>query len=196
MTPAERVDPAIIDGARRVRIANGSGTATSDVNALLKQFKEMQKMMKGFGKGGMGGALGGLGGLFGRGGPKMSPEGHGRHGRDGGRRSGPRRLPARAGPGLRRRAPMARPGAVRWRPRGSSKGRARAARRARAAAGSRPRPADPAETVRRARRSPVRPRGAHDPALVGTASHAARRSHRWETVGRYRQTMQRSSPWQ
>jgi signal recognition particle subunit SRP54 len=79
MTPSERVDPGIIDGARRVRIANGSGTATADVNALLKQFKEMQKMMKGFGKGGMGGlggALGGLGGLLGGGGrgPKMSPE--------------------------------------------------------------------------------------------------------------------------
>ncbi len=74
MTPKERTDPAIIDGARRVRIANGSGTATSDVNALLKQFKEMQKMMKGFGKGGMGGALSGLGGMFGRGGPKLSPQ--------------------------------------------------------------------------------------------------------------------------
>ncbi len=73
MTPTERVDPSIIDGGRRVRIANGSGTATSDVNALLKQFKEMQKMMKGLGKGGMGGAMGGLGGLFGRG-PKMSPQ--------------------------------------------------------------------------------------------------------------------------
>ncbi len=73
MTPLERVDPAIIDGARRVRIARGSGTATSDVNALLKQFKEMQKMMKGFGKGGMAGAMGGLGGLLGRG-PKLSPE--------------------------------------------------------------------------------------------------------------------------
>ena len=73
MTPSERADPAIIDGARRVRIANGSGTATSDVNALLKQFKEMQKMMKGFGKGGMGGALGGLGGMFGRGGPSCRP---------------------------------------------------------------------------------------------------------------------------
>jgi len=70
MTPAERVEPSLIDGARRLRIANGSGTATSDVNALLKQFKEMQKMMKGFGKGGMGGALGSM---FGRG-PKMSPQ--------------------------------------------------------------------------------------------------------------------------
>jgi signal recognition particle subunit SRP54 len=73
MTPAERVEPSLIDGARRVRIANGSGTATSDVNALLKQFKEMQKMMKSMGKGGMSGALGGLGGMLGRG-PKMSPQ--------------------------------------------------------------------------------------------------------------------------
>jgi signal recognition particle subunit SRP54 len=71
MTPAERVDPSVIDGSRRVRIAKGSGTATADINALLKQFKEMQKMMKGIGNGGMGG-MGGLGGLFGRG-PKMSP---------------------------------------------------------------------------------------------------------------------------
>jgi signal recognition particle subunit SRP54 len=69
MTPSERAEPTIIDGARRVRIARGSGTATSDVNALLKQFKEMQKMMKGIGKGGM---PGGFGGLFGRG-TKMSP---------------------------------------------------------------------------------------------------------------------------
>jgi len=73
MTPSERVDPSVIDGSRRVRIANGSGTSTADVNALLKQFKEMQKMMKGFTKGGMGGALGGLGGLLGRG-PKLSPK--------------------------------------------------------------------------------------------------------------------------
>jgi signal recognition particle subunit SRP54 len=71
MTPRERNDPSTIDGSRRLRIANGSGTATADVNALLKQFKEMQKMMKGMGKGGMGGALGGL---FGRGG-KMPPGG-------------------------------------------------------------------------------------------------------------------------
>ena len=72
MTPAERVDPSVIDGSRRVRIANGSGTATADVNALLKQFKEMQKMMKGFGKG-KGGVMGGLGALFGKG-PAMSPK--------------------------------------------------------------------------------------------------------------------------
>lgn len=73
MTPAERIDPSVIDGSRRVRIANGSGTATADVNALLKQFKEMRKMMKSFGKGGMAGAMGGLGGMLGRG-QKMSPQ--------------------------------------------------------------------------------------------------------------------------
>jgi signal recognition particle subunit SRP54 len=70
MTPKERVEPSIIDGSRRVRIANGSGTTTAEVNALLKQFREMQKMMKTMGKGGM---PSGLGGLFGRG-PKMTPE--------------------------------------------------------------------------------------------------------------------------
>lgn len=73
MTPSERVEPSIIDGPRRVRIARGSGTTTSEVNGLLKQFREMQKMMKGLGKGGLGGAMGGLGGLFGRG-PKLSPQ--------------------------------------------------------------------------------------------------------------------------
>ncbi len=46
MTPAERVDPAIINGSRRLRIARGSGTTTQDVNALLKQFKMVQQMMR------------------------------------------------------------------------------------------------------------------------------------------------------
>jgi signal recognition particle subunit SRP54 len=50
MTPGERQDPGIINGSRRLRIANGSGATTSEVNLLLKQFAEMQKMMKGFGK--------------------------------------------------------------------------------------------------------------------------------------------------
>jgi signal recognition particle subunit SRP54 len=70
MTPKERIDPGLVDGSRRVRIANGSGTSTADVNALLKQFREMQKLMKGMGKGGMPSALGGL---FGRG-PKLTPQ--------------------------------------------------------------------------------------------------------------------------
>ena len=49
MTMAERVDPSIINGSRRRRIANGSGVTVSEVNSLLKQFKEMQGLMKSFG---------------------------------------------------------------------------------------------------------------------------------------------------
>ncbi len=74
MTPAERAEPSIIDGSRRVRIARGSGTATQDVNQLLKQHRDMQKLVKGMANGsgmpgmpglaGMGG-MGGLGGLLG-----------------------------------------------------------------------------------------------------------------------------------
>jgi len=48
MTPDERRKPEMINGSRRLRIANGSGTATGDVNRLVKQFSEMQKMMKRF----------------------------------------------------------------------------------------------------------------------------------------------------
>jgi len=46
MTPQERRDPSIINGSRRLRIANGSGTTTAEVNQLLKQFKEVQRMVK------------------------------------------------------------------------------------------------------------------------------------------------------
>ena len=46
MTPAERDEPALINGSRRLRIANGSGTSPTDVNNLLRQFKEMQKLMR------------------------------------------------------------------------------------------------------------------------------------------------------
>jgi signal recognition particle subunit SRP54 len=53
MTPAERRNPSIINGSRRMRIAQGSGVTTSDVNGLLKQFKMVQQMMKGVGKGKM-----------------------------------------------------------------------------------------------------------------------------------------------
>jgi len=48
MTPAERARPQIINGARRERIARGSGSQVYDVNQLLKQFSEMRKMMKQF----------------------------------------------------------------------------------------------------------------------------------------------------
>ncbi len=46
MTPYERTKPGILNGSRRMRIANGSGTKVADVNALLKQFNQMKKMMK------------------------------------------------------------------------------------------------------------------------------------------------------
>jgi len=46
MTRAERVDPTIINGSRRRRIAAGSGTTVTEVNQLIKQFAEMQKLMK------------------------------------------------------------------------------------------------------------------------------------------------------
>ncbi len=46
MTPAERANPSIINGSRRKRIADGSGTSVAEVNKLLKQFEETRKMMK------------------------------------------------------------------------------------------------------------------------------------------------------
>jgi signal recognition particle subunit SRP54 len=47
MTPEERRDPnGILNGSRRRRIANGSGTRLQDVNQIVKQFTELQKMMK------------------------------------------------------------------------------------------------------------------------------------------------------
>lgn len=48
MTKKERDNPDMIDSSRRKRIASGSGTTVSDVNRLLKQFKETKKMMKKF----------------------------------------------------------------------------------------------------------------------------------------------------
>ena len=52
MTAEERRVPSIIGGSRRARIARGSGTSTTDVNALLKQFDQARKMMKRLGMGG------------------------------------------------------------------------------------------------------------------------------------------------
>ncbi len=51
MTPGERREPDIIDGSRRLRIANGSGATTAEVNQLLRQFSEVQRMMKRLGVG-------------------------------------------------------------------------------------------------------------------------------------------------
>lgn len=54
MTKAERMKPDMINGSRRKRIADGSGTSVEDVNKLLKQFDQMKKMMKQFTNGNMG----------------------------------------------------------------------------------------------------------------------------------------------
>ncbi len=54
MTRQERDDPSLVSGSRRARIANGSGTTTTQVNQLLKQFSQMRSMMKGM----MGDAMG------------------------------------------------------------------------------------------------------------------------------------------
>jgi len=69
MTAKERKYPKLINGSRKRRIANGSGTTVPDINRMLKQFTQMQKMMKRM-KGGksrrmmsqMMGKLGGMGG--------------------------------------------------------------------------------------------------------------------------------------
>ena len=63
MTPEERRKPIVINGSRKRRIAQGSGTQIQDVNRLLKQFSQMQKMMKKMkNKGAMKRMLSGLGG--------------------------------------------------------------------------------------------------------------------------------------
>lgn len=46
MTPAERENPALLNGVRKARIARGSGTDVAAVNRLLKQFEQTRKMMK------------------------------------------------------------------------------------------------------------------------------------------------------
>jgi signal recognition particle subunit SRP54 len=60
MTRHERREPAVINGARRRRIAAGSGTSLPEVNRLIKQFSEMQRLMKQLAGGRGRGMLGGL----------------------------------------------------------------------------------------------------------------------------------------
>jgi len=50
MTLQERRNPAILNGSRRRRIAQGSGTTVTEINRLIKQFLEMKKMMQRFNK--------------------------------------------------------------------------------------------------------------------------------------------------
>ena len=46
MTPAERADPKILNGSRKVRIAKGSGRSVQEVNRLLEQFQQMRKLIQ------------------------------------------------------------------------------------------------------------------------------------------------------
>ena len=113
MTPYERRKPEVMNGSRRTRVANGSGTTVSDVNKLIKQFQEMQKMMKR-----MGVSLGGgknKKGKKGKGGGRRAPAGL-PAGFGGPRRPGPGE-PARPAPGrsarwLPRRPPLESPGSL------------------------------------------------------------------------------------
>ena len=57
MTPYERENPAVINGSRRRRIADGSGTTIADVNRLLKQFEGTRKIMKNVASGGVRNAI-------------------------------------------------------------------------------------------------------------------------------------------
>ncbi len=66
MTPKERENPSIINGSRRRRIAQGSGTTIAEVNKLMKQFNDMVKMMKMMQGGGVKNLMKRMGGM-----PKM-----------------------------------------------------------------------------------------------------------------------------
>ncbi len=72
MTPKERANPDILNGSRKRRITNGSGTSIQDLNRLLKQHKQMGKMMKKMKGKGMQNMMRGMGGMGG-----MAPPGGG-----------------------------------------------------------------------------------------------------------------------
>jgi signal recognition particle subunit SRP54 len=68
MTPKERAHPELMDGARKRRIARGSGVQPADVNRLLKAREAMQKLAKQFGTMGRKGRLAGNPRMYGQGG--------------------------------------------------------------------------------------------------------------------------------
>ena len=84
MTPIERDDPKIINGSRRVRIANGSGVTVAEVNSLVDRFFDARKMMKQMA------GMNGLPGMGARRATKAAKKGKkGKGGRPGGRPGGP-----------------------------------------------------------------------------------------------------------
>ena len=60
MTPRERINPEMLNGVRRKRIAMGSGTSVQEVNQLVKQLDQMRKMMKKMNKPGFKGRMPGV----------------------------------------------------------------------------------------------------------------------------------------
>jgi signal recognition particle subunit SRP54 len=68
MTPTERRQPKVLNGSRRLRIANGSGTTVTEVNGLVNRFEQAAKMMKTMAKGGMPQMPGAMPGMPGMGG--------------------------------------------------------------------------------------------------------------------------------
>ena len=64
MTPYEREHPEVINGSRRKRIADGSGTSLPEVNRLLKQFEGTRKIMKSAVTGDLAARLRSAGGSF------------------------------------------------------------------------------------------------------------------------------------
>jgi signal recognition particle subunit SRP54 len=86
MTPAERLDPKILNGSRRLRIARGSGTTVTEVNRLVERFYEARKMMK---------QMAGAAGLPGMRRASKKNAKKGKKGKSGGSRAG--RAPMRAG---------------------------------------------------------------------------------------------------
>jgi signal recognition particle subunit SRP54 len=73
MTLRERQNPDILNGSRKRRITQGSGTQIQDLNRVLKQHKQMQKVMKKMKGGGMANMMRGLDGLRGPSGPGGLP---------------------------------------------------------------------------------------------------------------------------
>src|SRR6059058_3586039 len=92
MTPAERTDPKILNGSRRLRIARGSGVTVTEVNNLVDRFYEARKMMK---------QMGGMAGLPGMG-RKAKRAQQGKKGKKG-------KGPGRAGGGPSRAVPQGLP---------------------------------------------------------------------------------------
>jgi len=92
MTPAERADPKIINASRRLRIANGSGVAVSEVNQLVDRFFDARKMMSQM--------AGQMGMPFGRKGSSRKGAKNKKKGKKGGRGPTPPKARNPLGPGM------------------------------------------------------------------------------------------------